>query len=155
MHLQASVDIERGERFVEQQDVAVQDPVLGQRHTSPHASRELSRVVIGEVNKSDPGEPSFRLFFGFRSRTVRPPEPRRNVLKNCFPGQQRFLLEQIGSTRVNSRQGFSEYGDPARGGREQTSRNVQQCGFAASGWSHQRHEFARLDGERESIQCPE
>lgn len=155
MHLETRVHIECGEGLVQQQNVAMENPVLRQRHAPPHASGKLRGVVIREVNKSDAAKPGFRLFFGFGGGSVRPNEPRLDILENGFPRQQRFLLEQIGSAWVNSRQGFSEYGDLSRGGREQTGRNVQQCGFAASGWSHQRHEFARLDGEGELIQSPE
>ena len=145
MHLETSVDVESGEGFVEQEQIAMKDPVLGQSGPLLHAAGKLRRIVIGKGGESDAFEPDFRLFFGPGRFGVRPARTGGDVLEDGFPGEKCVLLKEIGRAAIEPNQGGAEAGNGAGGGGEESGGEIQKSGFAAAGRADEGGELAGGD----------
>ena len=96
------MNIERAERLVHQQDLAIDDPVLGHGDPLPHSAAQLRRKMAREFRQTDARQP----LVGAPIR-VRPPDAaerqaERDVFTDVLPREERILLKHVGGAPVQT-----------------------------------------------------
>ena len=99
--------IERGERFIHQQDVRIGDERARQRDPHLHAARQFARVGIGKIGKPHLHQGPVDLGIRFQSRHARQPQRQPDILPHAGPRHQcRFLkykADRMSPARRDSR----------------------------------------------------
>ena len=151
LHFQAQVGVERGERFIEQQQTGPVDQRPGQRHTLLLSSADLPGKVPGEAFHADffQGlvDPRGHLSAG----TAPHPQAIGHVVKDAHVGKKRVALEDGMDGTAMGRHGIETLAvkqNASRGRFFKTRQNAQQCGFAGAALAQQSKKLALLYVER-------
>src|SRR3989441_13097190 len=116
-----------------------------------HAARQLVRMIALEAGETDPGDPVGHA--RARRSRVDPTEQERqtDILGDGLPGKEGVALEDEAQARVDPVDGLPVQADAARADRHEPRDEAEERGFAAAGGSHDRHELAAADVERDVL----
>jgi hypothetical protein len=126
-------DVQRAERFVEEQDLRVADVGPCEIDALAHSSGQLLRVRIAELRKTDERQEVFDLRLPFALRDAAHPGAVAQVVANRQPREDGIGLED--NCTVGSRRGHDSAVLQDRAGRRpvESSDEIQQRGLAAAG----------------------
>ncbi len=134
-------DVQRGEGFVEQQQVRLQHQRPGQRNAALHAARQLVRKLAQvAMRQAQPERQGFGPPQSLAFADVAGLQAQGNVVEGGFPGQQVGLLEHAGGI------GEAVLDLPVLH-IQQAGAQVQQSGLAAAGRSDQGDHFTGVQAE--------
>lgn len=143
LHPQPGQRVQRGQRFVEQQDAGLPRQGTRQAGALGHAAGDLTRVVAGEFAQADDVEPTL-----YGRKSFRPLDAARqsegDVGRQRPPRQQPRFLKHHGAARVDPANRLAVDFDPAPLV-VQPGNQPQQRRFAATGRSEQRDHRTRFD----------
>ena len=151
LHLQAQIGVERGERFIEQQQTGPVDQRPGQRHALLLPSADLPGKVPGEAFHADffQGlvDPRSHLSAGTAAHS----QAIGHVVKDAHVGKKRVALEDGMDGTAMGRHGIEALAveqNVSRGRLFKTRQNTQQCGFAGAALAQQSKKLALLYVQR-------
>src|SRR5215470_11506632 len=145
--------VERGERLVYQQELRLGDERARDRGAHLHPARELARVALREVGKTDTRERGVDARLRRRLET-RELQRQPHIRSHRRPRHQRRLLEyEADAARSGGARGLHLVPlDRSVGRLAQTRDDAQRRGLAAARWAEQRHELALPHIEVEALE---
>eukprot|EP01132_Coremiostelium_polycephalum_P019156 gene19155-biopygen10454 len=141
MHLDAGQRIQRGERFVEQQQLGLAHQAAGQCHALGLAAGEGRRVRLQPM-----GQPDFRQRLHRTGLGVGNPQAENHVFPGALPRHQAWLLEY--------RRPSLGHAQLAAVDAVQAREAAQQGGLAGTAGAQQRNELPRGDIQVQAVDDP-
>ena len=148
---QARLLVERGERFVHQQDARLGSERARNGHALPHAAGKLRRITALETRETDEGDEMRGTLHPCRLRHSGNLERKRDVLQDGAPRKRRFLLEHHADRGMRADDGRTLDRDAALVVAGQPADDVEERRLAAAGGPDDRYELAGRDGKRDVV----
>ena len=141
------LEIERGERLVEEQHVGVVDQRARKRHALAHAARERRGIVVGKAVQAELVEHGARALFRVAARHAPDLEAELHVGDRRAPGQQQVLLQHVAGFRRDAGEHRAVPPDLAGTRRKQPGEDIEQRRLPAAGGADDGDDLARLQLE--------
>src|SRR3984957_14362401 len=151
----AGLLVERAERLVHEQDIGLQAQGARQRGALAHATRQLARIVIGEIREPDRIERVLGALLALGLAHALEHHAELDVLDHRAPREQRVLLEHEGDLlRHRSAHPLVADLDRAGGRLHQSAHDAEKRALAAAARPDQAQELAAPYVERGVEQRP-
>ena len=147
LHLDARLDVERGEGLVHQQDLRLHRERARDGDALAHAARELVGALLERFGKADPRQNLTRRLLALLGRHAAHGKAEADVLPNVQPGKERGLLEDQAALGRRSDDSLAMRVNCPRGWLLETRDEIKQSAFAAAGRPQKNDELAWLDLE--------
>ena len=154
-HRLAQLEIERGERLVEQQHLRARRERPGERDPLLLTAGKLGRAARGEIQELDHRQHFAGAAVGVLLGPALAAQPEGDVFEHGHVQEQRVLLEHgvdRPSMRRQRRDVFAMQPDRAGADVFEPGDAAQERGLAAAGGSEEREELAVADRERDPVQ---
>src|SRR5262249_39011949 len=152
LHDLAGLRVERGERFVHQQDLWIDGQRAGEVDALTHAARELARMVVLESLEADELQELHRALPFGGAHSARDLAPDDRVGEHRAPRQEIVTLEHEAAVAARTAHRASVERHLARGGRFEAGDDAQKRRLAAARRADDRNELAALDREIDVLQ---
>ena len=134
--------VERGKRFVHQQNIGVHDESACEADTLAHAARQFARIGGFVPIKADQIDAGERPLANLRLRQAKRFKAQLHVFKNCQPRKQRECLEHHRDAGRRAGHRLAAIDDIARRRPRQTGDQPQQRRLSRAGAAQQSDDFA-------------
>src|SRR5262249_33472478 len=152
LHDLAGLRVERGERFVHQQDLRIDGKRAGKVDALTHAARELARMVVLESLEADELQELHRALSFGGTDPARDLAPNDRVGEHGAPRQKIVALEQEAAIAARAAHRASVERHFARAGSFEAGDDAQKRGLAAARRTDDRDELAALDRKIDVLQ---
>ena len=153
-HSLTELEVERGERFIEQQNFGFADERAGDGDTLALTAAELSGFLALMPDELDEFEILLDFVVDFPLVDLCDFKSESDIVPDGHVGKERIVLEDRADfpfVRGKIRDVLSVENDASGIGSFESPANAQQCGFTAAAGTEQREDFPCSDGERNVV----